>query len=179
MATVTQTAKPAGRILPDMTEINPAFEASAAQATRDASGDTSASAMYEAQQAPAPDATSNATLAALAALPSDALAALLKLATSGAASVGAAISHVAPSAAWSHPALATDAYKGGVPLSTVIVAVKRGAKAEGSQAGRRYMRYTACPFTLSDVLKIEGGPNTADFLYDMRRGFIVAASAKD
>jgi hypothetical protein len=173
MANPNATVKSVGRILPDMTEVNEALAASADNVTRDTSANEAARDMLDAQM---PDATPNTTLAALAALPSDALAALLALATSGAASVGAAI---ASSTAWPHPALRSDAYKGGVPLSTVIVAVKRGAKSEGSQAGRRYMRYPACPFTLADVLKIEGGPNTADFLYDLRKGFIVAASVKD
>ena len=70
-----------------------------------------------------------------------------------------------------------DAYKNakGVPLEKTIVWVAANPKKPGSAAYARYARYPATPFTLAECLKVPGGPNTADFLYDIRKGFIKEA----
>ena len=65
-----------------------------------------------------------------------------------------------------------DAFPGGVPLNATVVAVTPNPKKPGSAAHARYALYPQAPFTFADALRVVGGPNRADFLYDVRKGYL-------
>lgn len=65
------------------------------------------------------------------------------------------------------------AYTGGAPLTVTVTAITPNPKKPGSAAHARYALYPAAPFTLADALAVKGGANRADFLYDIRKGYLL------
>jgi hypothetical protein len=91
---------------------------------------------------------------------------------SGLSEYGPAVSRPTP-APNAVPVACPDAFPGGVPLALTVKFVTPNPKKPGSAAHARYVLYPVAPFTLADALKVVGGPNRADFLYDVRKGYIV------
>jgi len=65
------------------------------------------------------------------------------------------------------------AYVGGAPLTVTVTAVTPNPKKPGSAAYARYALYPAAPFTLAQALAVKNGANRADFLYDIRKGYLL------
>lgn len=68
---------------------------------------------------------------------------------------------------------APKAFTGGVPLTKRIVSVAPNPKKPGTASFDRYALYPQPGATLASVLKIENGPTRADFLWDIRKGFLI------